>query len=140
MQCSLHQRQRLFIPHNSLFNPPCKICSSIRMGVRGCPLSEAALVTVLPDCIWFDLFYFTSPSMRPAQSQTGNWDTCPRARSEKGEVPLSQAGLSFCRHLISNVVKGKHLFNFPIKELDRIKQGPFFSLTDKESHLKENSV
>lgn len=74
--------------------------------------------------------------MLPAQSQTGNWDTCPRAYSEKGEVLLSEAGLS-CRHLISNVVKDKHLFNFPIKELDKIKQGLFFSLTDKEASLKK---
>lgn len=102
--------------------------------------SEVVLVTVLPKYILFYFFYFTSPSMLPAQSRTGNWDTCPRAHSEKGEVPLSEAGLSFCRHLISNVLKGKHLFNFPIKELDRIKQGLFFSLTNKEACLKENPV
>lgn len=109
------------------------------MGVKGCPLPEAVLVTVLPKYISFGCFYFTSPSMLPAQSQTGNWDTCPRAHSEKGEVPLSEAGLS-CRHLISSVVKDKHLFSFPIKELDKTKQRLFFSLTDKEARLKENSV
>jgi len=33
-----------------------------------------------------------------------------------------------------------HLFNFPVKEVDRIKWGLFFSLADKWACLKENSA